>query len=63
MSKRVHKKSVVFTMPGGRVIAIEKIEAQVVNDHLIVPASIHRRFGHLFAYWRGMHYSMKSATV
>lgn len=56
-----HRKSVVFTMPNGRVIAIEKMEAHVVNDHLIVPPSVYARLGHLFAYWRGLHYPMQSA--
>jgi len=55
-------KSVVFTMPNGRVLAIEKCEAYVEREVLMVQPAIYRKFAHCFAYWRGMHYPMRAVA-
>ena len=52
-------KRVVFKRPNGNVIAIEKVEARVERDRLLVPANVYRKFSSCDAYWRGMHYPMR----
>lgn len=52
-------KNVVFKHTNGPVIAIEKIEARVEKDRLIVPAKVYRKFSSCDACWRGMHYPMR----
>lgn len=56
MTKR--NKSVVFKRPNGNVVAIEKVEARVERDRLLVPAKVYRKYHGHDAYWRGMHYPL-----
>ncbi len=51
-------KNVVFKRPNGNVIAIEKVEARVERDRLIVTARTYRKHHGHDAYWRGLHYPM-----
>lgn len=57
------KKSVVFTLPSGKVVAIKRVTAYVEKDVLMVEPAAYRKFNGYFAFWRGLHYQMRPIAV